>query len=427
MNIRVIILLVLLLGPAMGIHAQTNSTSPYSRYGIGDLFTSFHGQFQGMGGSAIAIRTADHINFYNPASYTAFDSLSFIFETGIHSRLSKFESNLSSKTSGEMNFSYLAGGFKIKKWWSASFGLVPYSSVGYNIQQLGMILLPEGDWQNYKTYYTGAGGLNQVFIGQSFQFFNHLSLGINANYFFGSIDHTRIVNFLEPDGSSSSGYFNTKYSNKYIVSDFSYELGAQYYHVFKKSYKLTLGATYMHDNQLDAFLNEYIEKSNTAGLVDTLLNLDHTDGSIDLPRKLGLGMSFTTDKLILTADYQQQNWSQALFLGNQDSLSDSRRYSLGAELIPNPRNILNMWSRARYRIGGYYSETYLTLNGNQLTDYGISFGIGIPVSRSKSIINLNVVLGSKGTLDSNLIRENYGLLSLSLSLHDIWFLKRKFD
>lgn len=427
MLLRKLMILVALLGLSEISIAQTNTTSPYSRYGIGELFTTFHGQFQAMGGSSLAIRSADHINFYNPASYTSFDSLTFIFESGLHARMSRYESTLSSKTNGEMNFSYLAAGFKIKKWWSASFGLLPYSSVGYSIKQLGMIELPDGDWQNYTIDYTGAGGLNQVYFGHSFQPFKHFSFGFNVNYLFGSIDHSRIVNFLEPDGSSTEDYFNTLYENRYIVSDFSYDLGAQYYYTFNSKYKLVLGATYMHDNELSAFLNEFIEKSNTAGLVDTVLNVDHEKSSIDLPKKFGIGASFSTDKLILTADYRLQNWSEALFLGKTDSLANSNRISVGAEYIPNPRNIMNIWARSRYRVGGYYSNTYLNLNGNQLTDYGISFGVGIPVSRSKSIINLSVLLGTKGTLESNLIREEYGLLSISLSLHDIWFLKRKFD
>jgi hypothetical protein len=408
--------------------SQTNTTSPYSRYGLGDLFSSYHGQFQAMGGTSIAIRSSDHINFYNPAAFSSFDSLTFIFESGLHSRLSRYENNLSSRTNSEINFSYLAAGFRINKFWSASFGLIPYSSVGYQIETLNQILFPDGDFQTFSTTYTGAGGINQVYLGQSFRLFKQLSLGINVNYLFGSINHTRIINFLETDGSSSQQYFNTKYSNKYIVSDFNYDLGLQYEQKLSSKTSMLIGMIYQHDHSLNAFQSEFIEKANSAGLVDTLLNTDHEKNSIDLPKKLGFGLSlYTSEKLLISGEYQMQNWSEALFLGKKDSLANSNRIAMGVEYLPNARNILNTWARTKYRVGGYYSNTYLSLNNNQLSDYGISFGIGIPVSRSKSIININVVLGTKGTLESNLIRENYGLLSLSLSLHDIWFLKRKFD
>lgn len=408
--------------------AQTNTTSPYSRYGLGDLFNSYHGQFQGMGGTSIAIRSADHINFYNPASYSTFDSLTFIFESGLHSRLSRYESGLNSRTNSEINFSYLAAGFRINKYWSASFGLLPYSSVGYQIETLNQILFPDGDFQIFSTAYTGAGGINQVYLGQSFRLLKNLSLGVNVNYLFGSINHSKIVNFLETNGSTSQQYFNTKYINKLIVSDFDFDLGLQYEQKINAKNALIFGLTYQTDQSLRAFQSEFIEKANSAGLVDTLLNTDHEAGSIDLPAKLGVGLSYyTSEKLLISAEYQMQDWSKALFLGAQDSLANSNRMALGIEYLPNARNILSTWARTKYRLGGYYSNTYLSFNNNQLTDYGISFGIGMPVSRSKSIINFNVVLGTKGTLKSNLIRENYGLLSISLSLHDIWFLKRKFD
>lgn len=422
------VLITLMLLFSLLAHSQTNTTSPYSRYGLGDLFNTYHGQFQGMGGSSIAIRNSDHINFYNPASYTSFDSLTFIFESGLHSRLSQYERNLSSRTNSEINFSYLAAGFRINKNWSASFGLLPYSSVGYQIETLNQILLPEGDFQIFSSAYTGAGGINQVYLGQSFRLQKNLSLGVNVNYLFGSINHSKIVNFLETNGSSSQQYFNTKYINKLIVSDFNLDLGLQYEQKINSKNSIILGLTYMPEQSLRAFQSQFIEKANSAGLVDTLLDTDSEIGSIDLPTKMGFGLSFyTSEKLLISAEYQMQDWSKARFLGVQDSLMNSNRLSMGIEYLPNARNILSTLARTKYRIGGYYSNTYLSFNNNQLTDYGISFGVGIPVSRSKSIINFNIVLGTKGTIESNLIRENYGLMSISLSLHDIWFLKRKFD
>lgn len=54
-------------------------------------------------------------------------------------------------------------------------------------------------------------------------------------------------------------------------------------------------------------------------------------------------------------------------------------------------------------------------------------GVGIPMKRELSNINVSFELGDYGTLSDDLIKENYLLIHLNISLQDKWFQKRKVD
>ena len=61
---------------------QNGANSPLTRYGFGQLSDQSLGSNKAMGGIGIGLRSGLQINVSNPASYTAVDSLSFLFETG---------------------------------------------------------------------------------------------------------------------------------------------------------------------------------------------------------------------------------------------------------------------------------------------------------------------------------------------------------
>lgn len=67
-----------LLASSTVVCAQISTNSPYTRYGLGDMFDQSFTNNAAMGGVGYALRTPEHINAMNPASYTAVDSLSFI-------------------------------------------------------------------------------------------------------------------------------------------------------------------------------------------------------------------------------------------------------------------------------------------------------------------------------------------------------------
>jgi hypothetical protein len=80
-----------------------------------------------------------------------------------------------------------------------------------------------------------------------------------------------------------------------------------------------------------------------------------------------------------------------------------------------------------YRIGGHYDESYALYNDKQVKEYGITFGVGVPLRKSRSRISLYVDLSTRGNLDDNLPRERTISVGASLNLYDYWFLKAKYD
>ncbi len=86
-----------------------------------------------------------------------------------------------------------------------------------------------------------------------------------------------------------------------------------------------------------------------------------------------------------------------------------------------------MLSRIAYRFGLSYEQSYLMFDGQQINDFGISFGVGLPIYRSSSTINVAAVFGKRGTQENNLVLENYARINVSVNLYDLWFIKRRFD
>ena len=56
------------------------TSSPYTRYGFGKLGNVGNASTRGMGDAGIATRTNLYTNLFNPASLTAIDTLTMLFE-----------------------------------------------------------------------------------------------------------------------------------------------------------------------------------------------------------------------------------------------------------------------------------------------------------------------------------------------------------
>ena len=108
-----------------------------------------------------------------------------------------------------------------------------------------------------------------------------------------------------------------------------------------------------------------------------------------------------------------------------NKFENSTKISVGGFYIPKYDSFSSYLSRVVYRAGFRYENTGLVFNNNSINDYGMNFGLGLPVGLSK--IDLGFEFGKRGTTTNGLIEENYFNVSVGLSLSDIWFNKRKID
>lgn len=100
-------------------------------------------------------------------------------------------------------------------------------------------------------------------------------------------------------------------------------------------------------------------------------------------------------------------------------------YSLGGYYIPKYDSFSSYLNKIVYRAGFRYEKTGLVVNGEGINDYGMNFGLGLPVGISK--IDLSFEFGKRGTTSSGLIQENYFNIGVGLSLGDKWFKKTLID
>ncbi len=404
--------------------AQVAVNSPYSRFGIGDLVIRRNTYNFSMGGLSNAISSPFYINPYNPAANAAFDSLSFVFSGGLVGKAGSLQTDQMSNKTNFASLGYLLFGFPITHWLKTSVGLTPYSNVGYNIVASQVV----ENVGNTQFLYEGSGGLNEFYLNASLQLHKNLSVGVKGSYMFGKADLIRKVFF--PD---SIGYINTRIDDYIEVGDVYFDFGVQYHKKLTDDLTLGLGATYGPSQKVGATEN-YLARSffyTSTGVDsyrDTIESRIGNKGSIVIPDKYGFGFVVkNTNRWLVGADYNWQNWSKFEAFGMRDSLQNSMQVSVGGEFLPSDKVISSYWKRVKYRLGFRYHKTYLNLRNTQINEFGISFGFGFPIPRSLSTINLGIEIGRRGTTASNLIQENFINISLGVSVWERWFVKSRYN
>ena len=155
------------------------------------------------------------------------------------------------------------------------------------------------------------------------------------------------------------------------------------------------------------------------------------DSEIEFPSRLsfGLGMG-EKNKWFVGGEYISQGTSvltnRSFDLPNI-TYEDATKVRLGGFYVPKYNSLTSYWSRITYRAGLRFEDTGIVVSGESINEFGMSFGLGFPVGRRISNINLGVELGRRGTTDFQLVQENFVNVFISLSLNDKWFIKRKYD
>ena len=413
--------LLLMMVTGMAI-AQNNTNSPYTRYGYGDLSDQSFGNSKAMGGIAFGLRDGAQINPLNPASYTAIDSLTFLFEGGVslqNMNISGSGVKLNAKNS---SFDYLAMQFRLHPRIAMSIGLLPFSNVGYSVSDSKV-----DNGVSQTRSFTGDGGLHQLYGGIGVKVLKNLSLGVNASYFWGDITRTRTI--IYPATSESYSYIQQMGVS---ISDYKLDFGTQYTLDFNKKHSMTIGAVFSPKHKLN---NDYTVTTQVS-----TTNSNNLDATLELPNTFGVGFTYNYDKrLTVGADYSLQQWSKTKFGVNtsddavREDFNETYTYcnrhkvSVGAEYIPNlmGRSYL---SHIKYRLGAYYTTPYYKIGGKEATrEYGVTAGFGLPVPRSRSILSISGQFVRISGQESAFVNENIFRVSIGLTFNERWFFKRRVE
>lgn len=439
-----LILILLTLFATSKISAQQITNSPYSRYGLGDIYTPGFGYNIAMGGSGIANSSPMYLNMLNPAGNTSLLMQRFVFDVGLDSKFTTTESIAGTQKNNNTTFKYLAGGFAAKPWMFFNFMLTPYSSVGYEFKDTTKLTDSFGTEHTYPQNITGSGGLNKVSLSVAFKFLKMVSVGVTGSYIFGSLDRSSTVSNVGTEriynaGSSSTKYVTSYtssevYKSRYIITGFNYNLGFMFSKSFRSkkdtlrnALKINIGATLATESKINARDELFLYKYNTlTATTDTIANDTIAKGKITLPNNLGLGIALELKEMFtICADYKMQDWSNFSIAGEDNTpLGKNTTLSAGLQFVQDKYSS-RYYKTINYRFGLYTEDTYLTINGQTIKDQGISFGLGLPIKTL--VLNIGCNFGKRGTTEHNLYQEKYFLLHFNVTAHDVWFVKRKFQ
>ncbi|MBQ9229685.1 MAG: hypothetical protein IJ190_00740 [Prevotella sp.] len=411
--------------------AQSGTKSPYSQYGLGVLSDQSQGFNRGMSGLFQGFRNGSQVNMQNPASYSAVDSLSMIFDVGVAGQFTNFKEGGAKVNAKTANFEYATALFRVFPKFGVSIGVIPFSNVGYSYSTQQNV----GTSTTTTTMgFSGEGGLHQAYIGLGYEFFKGFSLGVNASYLWGSYERNIVV-------SSSDSYVNTL-SKVYgaEVSNYKLDFGAQYQQQLSKKDVLTIGATFGLGHKIGA--DPYLLVSNLDTQTGTLTATGDTiSNGLSIPMTIGAGIAYSHNRsLTVGVDYLLQRWGSESFpvvneLTNKYQLSSDyymnrHKFTVGADWIPSPLpTTRNLFKRIHYRVGASYATPYYKINGQDgPKEMTVSAGFGIPLTNAwnnRSVLNVSFQWVNQSA--KNLITENSFRVTVGLTFNERWFAKWKVD
>ena len=417
------ILLALICLSATGLFAQNGTVSPYSFFGIGDLRSVGTVENQMMGGLSMYTDSI-HVNLRNPAAYGKLRLTTY--SAALSHKEIRLESFDAQQNSSVTNLEYLALGFPVGRHLGFGFGIMPFSSVGYTLFDRSV----NSNGSNVLNEYEGNGGLDQLYFSTGLEITKNLHVGATINFNFGTLINNRVQ-------SVENVQFGTLDRRESRVNGFDFNYGATY--TPKISDKLSLFTSVTVNTQA----NLVSENKETIGSFSTVTGreievfevdleaLGRKNTEIKIPTTATFGLGIGQDKKwFLGAEYSMQELStfQNEFITYENlAYQDASTLAVGGFYVPNFNSFSSYLKRITYRAGLRYDKTGMIVNDKEINNFGITFGLGLPLGRDFSNINLGFELGRRGTTMDNLVEESYFKVNLGLSFNSLWFQKRKIN
>ncbi len=423
-RLAAVLLLLLILPSSFVAYGQKLVNSPYARFNLGILEPTGSFRSQGMGGVGTALRDNSTLFYTNPASYSGIDSNSFIFDFGIDYGINLLSDGSDRHKSDDINFDHMLLGFPILKGFGVGLGITTYSNGYYSISDV----IGEDDpgyspvTGGYIETHAGKGGITKFFIGSGIRMLKYFSAGVNLNLLFGTLNRTNQFDF--------TGYYNSYNNNSsenLELSGLNFDYGLQFELPLKKDYFIIAGASMGSGKKYKTSFEAISYRYNYYGTTDTITWSSDASKSF-IPGSIKTGLSFgQKNKFTAAFDYGMTKWSESTLSGSEGYLADTRSLQLGVEYIPEKFSNFSFLKRIEYRLGAHMDDNYLLINGEQVKELGISFGLGIPMRRSFSKANFFIDYTRRSGSGSSMHTENYFSMGASLNLYDQWFQKRRYN
>ncbi|MCG2792250.1 MAG: hypothetical protein L6262_01725 [Weeksellaceae bacterium] len=408
------------------LNAQSIGNSPYGAYGIGDVKYDNTVDINAMGGISTAYvwDFNNSFNFKNPAANTNLELASLKVESTNENNYYQSDFNNLKSTKHSTYLSNISIAFPISRAVKFGLGFQPYSSKSYDI----VTSKPLDELTEVHSFH-GEGSLNTVQAAISYQINKEFALGLRSNFFFGKLSDIEEV-------AMTGAELISGYSNSYRVKAFNFTLGTTYQKKLPNDHKLTVGATYTlgHTGSMkNLYTNStYFYLVGETKAYENIVEQQYNYNKKFLPQEGSLGLGYGKEtKWFLGSQVDYKKGESFNFLGTTLAYQDSYKYSLGGWWLPNFNNFRSYFSRIIYRYGAYYEKGSLQINGTSINKYALTAGVTLPFQKSTinrmSSIDLGLELGKRGTLDNNLIRQNFVNLRIGVNFADKWFAKRLYN
>jgi hypothetical protein len=388
--------------------------SGYTRIGFGDMNYSFSPRRAAIGGFGIAVFDKYNVSDNNPASWTKI-SLSRM-ETGVN--VESFFSKEQEKNSFYSN-AYFSGfilGFPIQKDYGVSlvFGAVPYSRNKLSIST---------DYTDYKYTFEESGSVTKLFIGTSYTLPIDLNLGASLDYYVGNEDLISDVYFS--DETTYNSEYHTKYKHSgisgtlgLITNDLSKTFNINFISNLRIGATISLGSNFQTDS---TFMRTVFTGNKTTTIATDTTVIGNT--KTKLPYRISAGLSFTSGKYLIVADYLYQPWSQYKFNSLAiENLRDVQKISAGFEYQSSSDPGSDFWQQVIYRGGVSLEQTQYKIKGKGINQFSVSGGISLPIEYGSNV-ELSAEYGMRGTTELNLIKENFFKFNISVNFGELWFFR----
>ena len=416
-------LLVILIFSCFSVFSQTNTGSPYSLNELGEINFTGNVSYQSMGGIDSSIDSIE-FNINNPSSLAKIKTTNYLIGTFYKS--SSISNSLLKENIKTSNINYIAIGIPVKNF-GFGFGVLPYSSVGFNLQTTEEY----NDDNSISSRLFGAeGNINKAFLSVGIPFLKYFSLGASANYNFGKFNYEKF-NLMN---GVNYGVFSNSSSE---ITGFTYNFSSNVLIPLKNDLSLSLLFSLYPEGELDSFNIESLYTSNASSISLESLG-DFVDIDLDarglentklpVPKKsiYSIGLE-KKNSWFIGAQYENKLSSgfENVFLDLRNvSYRDANSISFGGYFIPDSSSLVSYWKRVKYRFGIKNDKKSIIVNNLPINQFSLNLGLGLPIA-GLSKANLGLEIGKIGNDD--LIKENYFSLRLGLSLNDVWFIKRKYN
>lgn len=407
------------------LQAQSIGNSPYASFGIGDVKYDNTVDISSMGGISTAYINdfTNSYNFTNPAANLNMELTSIKVEATNENNFFKTDVNNLKVTKHSTYLSNISMAFPLSKNVKFGLGFQPYSSKSYNFVNT----TAEGDNTTINRF-VGSGTVSTVQAGISYQVVPGFALGLRSNFYFGNLFNTEEI--TNTDATLINGY-----ETKNKIKTFDFTLGSVYQKKSKDDHKFTAGATYTFGatgNTTSYYKNSTYFYGVAGALQNELIVDDNLKKENNLfPMQASFGLGYGKDaKWFLSGQVDYKQGQSVQFLGQDFQYKNSYKATVGGWYLPNFNDFRSYLQRVIYRYGAYYEKGNLYLNGKNINEFAITGGVTLPFAgkaNAASAIDLGIEIGKRGTLQNNLINQNFFNLKIGINFADKWFNKRYYD